>query len=515
MNPMSWFENISVGKKLIGGFLFVSLIIVMVGGLGFIRISANNKNFESMAQKDLEFLQASEELKIFALEHRRYEKDFFLNIGEKEKQIEYIKKFETVSSKTRILIKQIESITKNNPHLSIDVKNAITQAQRAYFKYREGFLELTKIVLSDDSITPQKANGLMKPLKENIYLFESNIEIVLQSSVDLIHNEAKTVISDGKKSQTIIGVLSIIGVVISLVLGVTISLSVTRPIKEAVVLANKMAQGDLTHQIKATQKNEIGQLMMSLGNMLANFSESIRASIEASGMLAEGASEQAASLEETSSSLEEMSSMTKQNAQNADQANSLMTEASTTIGQAIQSMEKLTASMGEITQASDETSKIIKTIDEIAFQTNLLALNAAVEAARAGEAGAGFAVVADEVRNLAMRAAKAAKNTAVMIEGTVKKVADGSIVVEQTNQAFIKVASSVVKGSALVSEIAAASNEQAEGIEQITKAMSQIDIVTQQTAAGAEEMASSMASFKVRNTSPGLIVSGPDRYPFR
>jgi len=129
----------------------------------------------------------------------------------------------------------------------------------------------------------------------------------------------------------------------------------------------------------------------------------------ASQELAEGASEQAASIEETSSSLEEMASMTKQNAANANQANALMNKTRQVVEQANGSMTHLIASMDEISKASEATSKIIRTIDEIAFQTNLLALNAAVEAARAGEAGAGFAVVADEVRNLAMRAAEAAK----------------------------------------------------------------------------------------------------------
>lgn len=209
----------------------------------------------------------------------------------------------------------------------------------------------------------------------------------------------------------------------------------------------------------------------------------------ASQTLAEGASEQAAGIEETSSSIEEMSSMTRKNADNANQANVLMTETSRAVEEANQAMRELTQSMGEISTSSEETGKIIKTIDEIAFQTNLLALNAAVEAARAGEAGAGFAVVADEVRNLAMRAAEAAKNTANLIEGTVKKIRNGSEVLTRTNEVFAKVAGSAKKVQELVGEITAASQEQAQGIEQINKAISEMDKVVQKNAASAEESA--------------------------
>lgn len=182
--------------------------------------------------------------------------------------------------------------------------------------------------------------------------------------------------------------------------------------------------------------------------------------------------------------------MTKQIADNSSQADSLMKAANQIVGQANDSMVKLTTSMEEISKASEETSKIIKTIDEISFQTNLLALNAAVEAARAGEAGAGFAVVADEVRNLALRAAGAAKNTAELIEGTVKKIKDGTELVSGTNDAFAHVAESASKIGELVSEIAAASNEQGQGIELVNKAVAEMDKIIQMNAANAEESAS-------------------------
>ncbi len=211
---------------------------------------------------------------------------------------------------------------------------------------------------------------------------------------------------------------------------------------------------------------------------------------QAGQSLADGASQQAASIEETSSALEELASMTRQNADNAAQAHGIVKESSRDIEEATTAMGDLTHAIHAITTASEQTQKIIKTIDEIAFQTNLLALNAAVEAARAGEAGAGFAVVADEVRNLAMRAAEAARSTAEIIEDTVKKVRDCSTMVTRANGAFHKVEGGSRRIGDLVAEIAAASNEQAEGIEQINKAVSQLDQVVQQNAAHAEETAS-------------------------
>jgi methyl-accepting chemotaxis protein len=209
----------------------------------------------------------------------------------------------------------------------------------------------------------------------------------------------------------------------------------------------------------------------------------------ASQALAKGASEQAASLEETAASLDEMSSMTRQNAENARLADGLMTKVRAEADLAQASMTELITAMGDISAASEETSKIIHTIDAIAFQTNLLALNAAVEAARAGEAGAGFAVVADEVRHLALKATEAARNTAGLIEATTTRVKDGAQRVSKTSEAFSQVAEETRKGGALVAEISAASGEQDQGIIQINRAVAGMNLVVQQTASNAEESA--------------------------
>ncbi|MFP4105463.1 MAG: methyl-accepting chemotaxis protein, partial [Phycisphaerae bacterium] len=210
----------------------------------------------------------------------------------------------------------------------------------------------------------------------------------------------------------------------------------------------------------------------------------------ASQSLAEGSSQQAAALEETTSNIEEMSSQTRQTAGNATEARELTTKAKGQADGGTDTMRKMSIAIDGIKSAADETSKIIKTIDDIAFQTNLLALNAAVEAARAGEAGKGFAVVAEEVRSLAQRSAQAARDTTDLIEQSVSRASEGVQLSQDVSERFNVITDGITKINDLVGEIASASGEQAGGIDHISSAVTEMDSVTQSNAANAEETAS-------------------------
>ena len=294
-------------------------------------------------------------------------------------------------------------------------------------------------------------------------------------------------------------IVLVVAIVLSVLINIFITRLITQPINETIEVIKKVADGDLTQEISTDAKDEIGDLLSSINTMRMKMGEAVGGSLSISHVLSESSSRQAAAIEETSASLDEMASMTRQNASNTGEANKLMAAAKLAIEKANSSMADLTRSMKEIASASEQTQKIIKSIDEVAFQTNLLALNAAVEAARAGEAGAGFAVVADEVRNLAMRATDSAKTTAALIEDIVSKVKSGETLVSITNDVFSEVTVNSTKVVGLMEEIAAASQEQSQGIEQVNKAVAEMNQVTQQNAANAEELAAAMAMFKADN----------------
>jgi len=305
-------------------------------------------------------------------------------------------------------------------------------------------------------------------------------------------------------------------IVLGLFLALWVARTVSRPLTQAVDMAQRVAQGDLTSRLHATSRDETGRLMQALQEMNGSLTrivgrvrqgtESIAA---ASGQIAAGnadlsqrTEEQAASLVQTASSMEELTSTVKQNADSVRQANDLAREAS---GEAVAGGRVLTQAvdtMALIHAASNKIVDIIGVIDGIAFQTNILALNAAVEAARAGEEGRGFSVVASEVRTLAQRSAAAAKEIKALIDDSVQKVQTGSQLVNDAGATMNGIVASVERVAAIMAEITAASQEQASGIEQVNRAVAQMDAVTQHNAALVEQAAAATAS--LRDQADGL-----------
>ncbi len=454
--------RLTIGKRLTIGFAIVLTLSVLTAVPGYLSVRSISNSaisqFDLMLHTDAALAKYSAAARAGIIGMRRFEKDIFLCIGLKDETAKYIGKWNAESKHLSEMLDNMgKAVTREKDRKSLQIMRT------ELGKYRTGASGVFAKIISGDLKTPQTAHEASLQYKSSV----DNLDRAASSFADASEQRMALIETSlrGQASRSQLTVLLLIFLCLAVGTGICVYTTVC-----------------IVRQLK----NVIGGLSDS-AERASSASSQIASS---SQQQAEGASEQAASIEQTSSSLEEMASMTRQNAEHSRQASLLMAETAAIVTEANGSMSHLTKSMAEISSASEETSKIIKTIDEIAFQTNLLALNAAVEAARAGEAGAGFAVVADEVRNLAMRAAEAAQNTAHLIEGTVKKVKDGSGVVSKTGTEFSRLSEGASKMSELIGEISAASAEQAQGIEEINKAVNQMDKVVQQNAASAEESAS-------------------------
>jgi len=335
-------------------------------------------------------------------------------------------------------------------------RRLLADVAREKESYEKNFTSLVELIenrnqLIADTMQPKEAaiTGGIDEVKMDIKNEQDELGPKLQAA--------------NKQAKTMMGLIAVAALVISGLLAGFITLGITRQLKSIITGLKTGAE----------------EVASASGQVST-----------ASQQLAEGSSQQASSIEETSSSLEEIASQIQQTATNADQADATVKETAKTVETGVRSMQRMNTTINEIKESSNETSKIIKTIDDIAFQTNLLALNAAVEAARAGEAGKGFAVVAEEVRNLAQRSAEAAQNTSSLIEKSQENASNGVAVAEEVGEQLTAIQSSSGKVTTLIGEIAAAAREQAQGIDQLNQAASEMDKVVQQNAADSEESAS-------------------------
>ena len=425
---------------------------------------------------------------------------------------QWLSGFETRSGQLQAVITDLQEPHHRVHNVGGEIDNIITgtaenRQQQAWNQYESVALpNMTQVLgyleqmdsLAASSLSVQQAM-MDQAIQVNTPAFNQAMGLL----DEMVNLNADIAASSVARSNFMMIAFTLGAIVLSILLGLFISKSITKPVGELLEGAQKIAAGDLNVEIDIDSKDEIGELGQAFGLMAGNVNEvmtDINTASEqvssgssqvadSSQQLSQGATEQASSVEQITASMEELSAQTNQNASNATQANDISKKARTDAEQGNEQMKEMLSSMQEINESSNKISKIIKVIDEIAFQTNILALNAAVEAARAGQHGKGFAVVAEEVRNLAARSADAARETTEMIEGSIDKVSSGTEIANRTAKALEEIVEGVSNAARLVGEIADASNEQASGIEEVNQAIMQVSQVVQTNSATSEEAA--------------------------
>jgi len=429
---------------------------------------------------------------------------------------------------TRTILQRIESNKKNiNDDVQVletlmytdQGKSLLAEFKEKRVRYVQSFSKVSKLLAEGNR--PEANQVLMDETLPSLDTMQDTLRNIVDLQKKMVEDQGAAVAQRIASTRTLMIGLGLLAMLMGSALAWWTARSITRPIHQAVRVAQTVAAGDLTSQIDVSGRDETGQLMQALKDMnasLVGIVGQVRQGTDtiatASGQIAAGnqdlsrrTEEQASSLEETAASMEELTSTVKQNADNARQANQLAVSASSVAVRGGSVVSQVVGTMEAINTSSRKIVDIIGVIDGIAFQTNILALNAAVEAARAGEQGRGFAVVAAEVRSLAQRSAAAAKEIKTLIGDSVGKVEEGGRQVAEAGKTMDEIVDSVRRVTDIMAEITAASQEQTQGIEQINQAITQMDQVTQQNAALVEEAAAAAASLQEQASELSQVVS--------
>ena len=483
---MQFLKDLKVGVKLVLAFTLMIVLLLMIGLSGYQSINKIDKDLGNIANvrlpiisklteadRDLQQLVVAERSMIFT---------------------------DTNSEYFKILVNEYETNLKQAAE-RWDAFKAIaeTEEEKAiiplYEKTRDEWMEISRRVvdgrIADTRQGRREALDLATGLaREKFEVMRNYLDKLEQISLNIAEQHKQESVLTYKKTLYTLFAFILLGVVIGIILTWSISRAITKPLAKGVEVANRLSRGDLDMDIEIPSKDETGQLLAAMKNMVKSLSQVVtnvknvagnvatgsQAMSSTSEQMSQGATEQAASVEEVSSSMEEMAANIKQNADNAMQTEKIALKSAEDAKEGGEAVVKTVAAMKEIAEK-------ITIIEEIARSTDLLALNAAIEAARAGEHGKGFAVVASEVRKLAERSSASAAEISKLSISSVE-------VAEKAGEMLSNIVPDIRKTAELVQEISAASNEQNAGTEQINKAIQQLDQVTQQNASASEEMAS-------------------------
>ena len=531
-------KKLQIKTRLLGGFICVIVLSTIITVISILALSQTQKGYDRTINEPINQATTLIRARLHINIMGKYTRDMLLD----DDGI-YYAEYKTKIQDTQVQLEEEIAYLKQNCGAQFD------EANQYYDKATTWISEADRVMMYLESGANDEALDLLK--SSCIPLLAESAEIAEKLEA-LLHEQQSTALAENQKSATqselFMIILLIVCVIISLIFAVLITRSITEPIKMVQGAARKMSQGDLSADITYYSNDIVGQLAddmrtslktlaayiadinlvtgeMARGNYTVNLTENFKGEFKGiesaiqtllkntadmiikvdeaankvllnseqvssgSQALAQGATEQASSVEELSATITEISQQINKNAENARQASKKSQTAGNQIDISNEQMHEMMDAMGVIIGKSQEISKIIKTIDDIAFQTNILALNAAVEAARAGTAGKGFAVVADEVRNLAGKSGEAASSTTILIEDTVKAVENGSKIAEETAKTLEEAVSVTKEVVTLIDTIAEASEKQATAVGNVTIGVDQISAVVQTNSATSEESA--------------------------
>ncbi|WP_413536224.1 methyl-accepting chemotaxis protein [Rahnella inusitata] len=494
-------NNMRVGSRLGAAFGLIILLLIIVSAAAVIKISSINSSIEQIVNDRYVKVRLAFDVRDGVNDQIKFLRGIVIDTKNPEQNKKRYLQLDDTIKQTNLAMDKIAAIQSTPTG-----KQKIKALQDASDVFEAGKEELIRLAQAGDVEGATEYVLRKLTTSQNAYL---GLATAFADSQDAqLQAEGKKAVADGQTAIELTLVFSLIAVLLAMIMGYFLTRSIIRPLGTAVQVAESVAAGDLTTEIRVTSSDETGQLMQGLKNMNENLLRIVtevrsgtQAISSASSQIAAGnldlssrTEEQASSLEETASAMEQITATVKQNAENARQANQLAAQASRVAVEGGEVVGQVVSTMEGINVSSRKIVDIISVIDGIAFQTNILALNAAVEAARAGEQGRGFAVVASEVRNLAQRSASAAKEIKVLIDDSVSKVDNGTQLVAKAGATMAEVVSSVKNVTDIVGEISIASHEQSTGIEEINKAITQMDEVTQQNAALVQEASSAAYS---------------------